>query len=115
MKRLFFLLWASIFLISSAPVSHAALKDYEAWMGTYFQGKKLGFTHVRLEIKTREIVVHTKVYLRMASAGVDQSTAFTQNTYLTPELKLKHFILLQELMGHRQKIEAEVKNDKLEF
>ena len=99
----------------SAPVSHAALKDYEAWMGTYFQGKKLGFTHVRLEKKAREIVVHTKVYLRMVSAGVDQSTAFTQNTHLTRELKLKHFFLLQELMGHRQKIQAEVKNGKLEF
>ena len=114
MKRFFFL-WVSIFLITLAPFSYAALEDYEAWMGTYFQGKKQGFTHIRLEIKTKEIVVYTKVYLRMASKGFDQSTAFTQNTYLTPELKLKHFILLQELMGHRQKIEAEVKNGKLEF
>ena len=70
---------------------------------------------MKLEIEAGEIVIHTKVFLRMESEGVDQSTTVTQNTYLTPDLKLKHFFLIQELMGHRQNIEAEVKNDKLEF
>ena len=113
MKRLFLFLWASIFLVTSVPFSYAALKDYEIWMGTYFQGEKLGFTHTKLEIEAGEIVIHTKVFLRLESEGVDQSTTVTQNTYLTPDLKLKHFFLIQELMGHRQKVEAEMKSDRL--
>ena len=86
MKRVFLFLWVYIFLVAWVPFSHSALKDYETWMGTYFQGKKLGFTHMRLEIRTEEIAAHTKVFLRMASEGVDQSTTFTQDTYLTPDL-----------------------------
>jgi len=115
MKRLFLFLWVYIFLVGWVPFSQAALKDYETWMGTYFQGKKLGYTYMRLKIRAEEIAVHTRVFHRMASEGVDQSTTFTQDTYLTPDLKLKNFILLQELMGHSQKIEAEVKNDRLEI
>ena len=56
MKRVFLFLWAHLFLVTSVSFSHAALKDYETWMGTYFQGKKLGFTHMKLEIGTEEIV-----------------------------------------------------------
>ena len=46
MKRVFLFLWAHLFLVTAVSFSHAALKDYETWMGTYFQGKKLGFTSI---------------------------------------------------------------------
>ena len=113
MKRLLLYLWLSVFLVAYASVSHAALKDYETWMGIYLQGKKLGFSYVKLKIDTREIVVNMKVYFRMTSEGVDQSTTFTQETHLTPDLKLKHFVLVQGLMGHRQKVQAKVKEGRL--
>ncbi len=115
MKKLFLFLWVLVFLIASVPTSHAAIKGYETWMGTYFHGKKLGFTHLKLKVRAKETVINMRVYFRMVSEGVDQSTTFTQETHLTPDLKLKHFTLVQELMGHRQKIEAEAKNGKLEL
>ncbi len=115
MKKLFSFFWVSVFLIASVSTSYAALKDYETWMGTYYHGKKLGFTYLKLRVGEKETVVNMRVYFRMMSEGVDQSTTFTQETHLTPDLKLKHFTLVQELMGHRQKIEAEVKKGKLEF
>ena len=108
-------MWVYIFLVTLAPFSHAALKDYETWMGVYFQGKKLGFAHTKVEIETGEIIIHTEVHLRMASEGVDQSTTFKQSTYLTPDLRLKHFVLSEELMGHNKLVEAEVKNNQLGF
>ena len=115
MKKLLLYLWLFVFLVAYASVSHAALKDYETWMGIYLQGKKLGFSYVKLKIDTREIVVNMKVYFRMTSEGVDQSTTFTQETHLTPDLELKHFVLVQGLMGHRQKVQAKVREGRLEF
>lgn len=105
---------AAVLLLHGLP-AQAALKDYEAWMGTYFHGKKLGFAHVKLKVGPEETVAHMKVYFRMVSEGIDQSTTFVQETHLTPDLKLKHFTLVQELMGARQKIEGRVEDGKLEF
>ncbi|KMP10980.1 hypothetical protein UZ36_05935 [Candidatus Nitromaritima sp. SCGC AAA799-C22] len=104
-----------VFLLFNTSSAHAVLKSYEAWMGTYYHGKKLGFAHVKLKIGPEETVANMKVYFRMMSEGVDQSTTFIQETHLTPDLKLKNFSLVQELMGSRQKIEARVRNGKLEF
>ena len=63
MKKVFLFLWIYIFQIASVPFSDSALKDYETWMGTYFQGKKLGFAHTKVEIETGEIIIHTEVGL----------------------------------------------------
>ncbi len=92
-----------------------ALEGLEQWMGTYYKGKKLGFSHVKLVRTGDEVVVTSRVYFRLESEGVDQSTSFSQETHLTPDLRLKHFSLLQEIMGSRQQVEAKLSNGKLAY
>lgn len=113
--KLFLNLWVLIFLGTFCSFSDAALENNEAWMGVYIDGKKLGFSYIRLKIEDSETVVHTKVYFRMMSEGVSQSTTLTQETHLSPDLKLKNFVLVQELMGHRQTIKAKIENNNLIF
>ena len=98
--KLFLCLWVSIPLVMYPSVSDAVLKNHETWMGTYLNGKKLGFSYARLKIDSRKILVNVKVYFKMMSEGVDQSTTFTQEIELNSNLKLKKFTLVQELMGH---------------
>ena len=111
--KLFLYLWVFISLVMYPSVSDAVLKDHETWMGTYLNGKKLGFSYARLKIDPRKILVNVKVYFRMMSEGVDQSTTFTQEIELNSNLKLKKFTLVQELTGHRQIVKAEVDNSKI--
>lgn len=91
MKKLFLFLWVSVFLIASVPTSHAAIKGYETWMGTYFHGKKLGFTHLKLKVRAKETVINMRVYFRMVSEGVDQSTTFIQETSSHARFKIETF------------------------
>ncbi len=87
--------------------------DSDDWSGTYFKGHKMGFNHSRVEVGKRVIEVHTKMYFRLQSGKIDQSTIFTQDTTLNPYLSLKRFVLLQEIMGKRQEIVGRVEGNQL--
>ena len=89
------------------------ITDSEEWAGTYFKGHKMGFTHSRVKVKDHEIKVHTNMFFRLKTGDTDQSTIFTQDTTLDKNLRLKHFVLLQELMGKRQEVIGRVAGDKL--
>ena len=83
------------------------------WMGTYFKGKKLGFTFAKMNITDDAIVVDSKVFFQLKAGGVNQATTFSQNTQLKPDLTLKNFSLVQVIMGSRQKVDARLENGKL--
>lgn len=91
------------------------LGETSEWMGTYFKGKKLGFSFAKLNVTENEITVSSKVFFRLKSGGTDQSTTFNQLTHLTPDLGLKKFSLVQEIMGQRQKVDGHLENDKLVY
>jgi hypothetical protein len=91
------------------------LGETSEWMGTYFKGKKLGFSFAKLNVTENEITVSSKVFFRLKSGGSDQSTTFNQRTHLTPDLRLKKFSLVQEIMGQRQKVDGHLENKKLVY
>ncbi len=103
-----------LFLCGVSAVSTAdSLEDH--WLGIYFQGKKVGFTHVREQKQADGILMYSKSYVRFVSEGIDQTTIFTQETRLDPKGRLAGFYLLQEIMGARQEIHAEVVEGRLEY
>ena len=102
------LLWAGWAL--ALPIT-----DSEEWTGTYYKGHKMGFNYSRVKVKDQEIDVHTNMFFRLKSGDTDQSTIFTQDTTLDKNLRLKRFVLLQELMGKRQEVIGRVEGDKLTF
>ncbi|PIQ95662.1 MAG: hypothetical protein COV67_13740 [Nitrospinae bacterium CG11_big_fil_rev_8_21_14_0_20_56_8] len=106
---LFFLLYIPLV---SLP-AYAAVE--EEWLGTYFQGKKLGFTQVRTDSGPAEVTVDSRVHIRMEMQGLDQSTTFTQSTVLDPENRLLRFSLVQEIMGNRQKVDGRIEGDTLVY
>jgi len=88
----------------------------EDWMGTYYQGKKLGFIQTLRRVSERGIELESRVYLQLKSEdGKLAITSFTQKTGLTPKLKLAGFTLLQEITGHRQKVEGREEAGQLVF
>ncbi len=107
-----FLLQPSSVTADSEAV-YPAITDRDDWAGTYFKGKKLGFSHVRVRVQPDAILVNSKTYMRLELMGQSQVTSFTQQTELTPDLKLRKFLLLQEISGNRQKVEARLEQNKL--
>jgi len=87
--------------------------DADDWSGTYYKGTKIGFNHARVKVRQDSIGVHTKMYFRLQSGKDDQSTILTQDTTLNPDLSLKGFVLLQEIMGKRQEVVGRVEGSKL--
>ena len=75
--------------------------DREAWMGVYYKGKKLGFSHHVLRVSSGAVEVKSRAYFRVKAAGADRVTSFTQETFLTPDLRLKSFFLLGFEGRHR--------------
>ena len=107
----FVALFLTVTVGAAAPA--LAVTDREDWSGSYFMGQKLGFNHARVEVGPTAVRVYTQVFFRLEAGGAVQKTSITQETELTPDLKLKRFSLLQELMGKRQKIEGRVEGDQL--
>ena len=89
------------------------ITDSDDWTGTYYKGSKIGFNHARVKVRQDDIDVHTKMYFRLKSGKDDQSTILTQDTVLTPDLRLKEFTLLQEIMGKRQEVVGRVVGTQL--
>lgn len=87
--------------------------EQEVWMGIYYKGNKLGFSHHILRESPDKVEAKSRAYFHLKVAGVEQVTSFAQQTLLTPDLRLKEFSLLEEVMGHRQKILGRLEGDKL--
>lgn len=87
--------------------------DADEWSGTYLKGKKIGYNNARVKVKDSHIDVHTEMVLNLKTGDIDQSTRFTQETTLDKDLKLKGFVLTQELMGKKQVVVGVVAGDKL--
>lgn len=100
--------------VAKEPTHHPfAPGETTEWMGTYFKGKKLGFTFAKMRVTDDGITVDSKVFFQLKAGGSNQATTFSQNTQLTPDLRLKNFSLVQVIMGSRQKVDARLENGKL--
>src|SRR3989304_5352976 len=128
----YFLLLTSCFYIFSLPINLSSCKENKAppdnptfinseynniisdkWMGIYFKGSKLGFTNsVIFEGKDGYKII-SKAIIKMKALGEVQETSFSQECYLTKDLRTMGFESLNQIAGHRQKISAIVKGDKL--
>lgn len=82
-------------------------------MGTYFQGRKIGFTRVQTRWSPQGIEVDSTVFIQIRSRSVDQSTTINQKTRLGPDFRMRGFSLLQEVSGHRQQVEGRMDGNKL--
>jgi len=87
--------------------------EQESWMGVYFKGRKLGFSHSLLRVTADSVQMNSQMYIHLKAAGANQVTSFNQETHLTPDLRLKKFFFLEEIMGHRQQIEGHPQNGQL--
>ena len=89
--------------------------EQEDWMGTYFQGRKMGFTRVQTRWTPETIEVDSTVFFQIRSESVDQSTTIKQKTRLSSDFKLLGFSLLQEITGHRQQVEGRMEGNRLTY
>jgi hypothetical protein len=89
--------------------------EREDWMGTYFQGRKVGFTRVQTRWTPEAIEVGSTVFFQVRSESADQSTIIKQETRLSSDFKLLGFSLLQEIAGHRQQIEGRMDGNRLNY
>jgi len=89
--------------------------EREDWMGTYYQGRKLGFTQVLTRWTPEAIEVDSKVFFQLRSKSADQSTTINQKTWLSQDFKLLGFTLLQEITGHRQQVEGRMEGNRLTY
>lgn len=85
----------------------------DKWMGIYFKGNKLGFTNSVIYEGRDGYKVISKAIIKMKALGEVQETSFSQECYLTKDLKTRGFESLNQIAGHRQKISGVVKGDKL--
>lgn len=108
-----FLLVSLLFCGRGESAIHPPLVDSDEWAGTYFKGRKLGFSHNTLRVGADSITVTNQTYMKLKGEG--EVTSFTQETMLTPDLRPVSFSLIQEVNGHRQRVEGRVKNDMLVY
>ena len=89
--------------------------EREDWLGTYYQGKKMGFTKSVTRWGTDGLVIDSTVFFKIRSKSVDQSTTIKQTTRLDLDYRLLSFSLLQEISGHRQQVEGTLKGNELRY
>lgn len=85
----------------------------DKWMGIYFKGSKLGFTNSVVYEGRDGYKIISKAIIKMKALGEVQETSFSQECYLTKDLKTRGFESLNQIAGHRQKISGVVKGYKL--
>ena len=112
LAQIIFVLWVFCGSVTAQPLFQGS-GEREDWMGTYFQGKKLGFTRVQTRWSLQGIEVDSTVFFQIRSKSIDQSTTINQKTRLGPDFKLRGFSLLQEITGHRQQVEGRVEGNRL--
>jgi len=89
--------------------------EREDWLGTYFHGKKMGFTKSKIRWGPEGILLDSTVFFKIRSKSIDQSTTIKQTTRLRPNFKLSSFSLLQEISGKRQQVEGKMEGNELFF
>ncbi len=85
----------------------------DKWMGIYFKGSKLGFTNSVVYEGKDGYKIISKAIIKMKALGEVQETSFSQECYLTKDLKTKGFESLNQIAGHRQNISGIVRDNKL--
>ena len=110
--NLVFLLFAHI--VHSQPLFEGE-GEREDWLGTYYKGKKMGFTKSKTRWSPEGIVMDSTVFFKIRSKSIDQSTIVKHTTRLSPDLKLSSFSLLQEISGHRQQVEGKMEGNELHY
>ncbi len=117
MKLLFQIILVSWVLCGSVDAQHlfSGTGKQEDWMGTYFQGRKIGFTQVQTRWTPEAIEVDSKVFFQIRSESTDQSTTINQTTRLSSDFKLLGFSLLQEINGHRKQVVGRMKGNRLTY
>jgi hypothetical protein len=106
-----------LFLVFASTVHSQSLfegtGEREDWLGTYYQGKKMGFSKSFTRWGPDGIVMDSTVFFKIRSKSVDQSTTIKQTTRLDLDYRLLSFSLLQEISGHRQQVEGMLKGNEL--
>ena len=98
----------------SQPIFEGA-GEREDWLGTYFQGKKMGFTKSKIRWGPDGILLDSTVFFKIRSKSIDQSTTIRQTTRLNPNFKLSGFSLLQEISGKRLQVEGKMEGSELRY
>ncbi|MEK7846791.1 MAG: hypothetical protein AAB257_07510, partial [Nitrospinota bacterium] len=105
---------------TSSKSSKLSLTDSEynkiisdRWMGIYFKGSKLGFTNSTIYEGKDGYKIVSKAIIKMKAFGDTQNTSFSQECYLTKDLKTEGFKSLYEIASHRQDISGIVEGNKL--
>ncbi len=114
LAQIVFVLWVFCGSVNAQPLFQGT-GEREDWMGTYFQGKKMGFTRVQTRWTPESIEVDSRVFFQIRSGSIDQSTTINQKTWLSPDFKLLGFSLLQEITGHRQQVEGKMEGNRLTY
>jgi hypothetical protein len=109
-----FFLWVLCESVYAQPLFQG-VGEQEDWMGTYFQGRKVGFTRVQTRWTPEVIEVDSTVFFQIRSESVDQSSTIKQETRLSSDFKLLGFSLLKEVTGHRQQVEGRMDGNRLNF
>jgi hypothetical protein len=109
-----FFLWVLCGSVYAQPLFQG-VGEQEDWMGTYFQGQKVGFTRVQIRWTPEAIEVDSTVFFQISSESVDQSTTIKQETRLSSDFKLLGFSFLQEVTGHRQQVEGRMDGNRLNY
>ena len=67
--------------------------EREDWLGTYYQGEKMGFTKSVTRWGPDGLVMDSTVFFKIRSKSVDQSTTIKQTTRLDLDYRLLSFSL----------------------
>ena len=89
--------------------------EREDWLGTYYKGKKMGFTKSKTRWGPEGVVMDSMVFFKISSESADQSTTIKQTTRLGPDFRLSRFSLIQEIAGHRQQVEGKLEGNELRY
>ncbi|MEC9422873.1 MAG: hypothetical protein VYC01_00855, partial [Nitrospinota bacterium] len=89
--------------------------EREDWLGTYYKGKKMGFTKSKTRWGPEGVVMDSMVFFKISSESADQSTTIKQTTRLGPDFRLSRFSLIQEIAGHRQQVEGKIEGNELRY
>jgi transglutaminase-like putative cysteine protease len=100
--------------VSAEPLFQGS-GEREDWMGTYFQGQKIGFTRVQTRWTPESVEVDSTVFVQLRSQSTDSSTTLHQTTRLDANFKLRSFSILQEITDHRQQVEGRKEGNRLTY
>ena len=75
----------------------------------------MGFAKSKTRWGPEGVVMDSMVFFKINSESADQSTTIKQTTWLDPDFRLSRFSLMQEIAGHRQRVEGKVEGNELRY